>query len=58
MTMAPPPPDLAHAASGSLAYVDEEELLGFKIWVAELELLVRPARLPAACCWGGLARRH
>lgn len=33
--------DLAPAASGSLAYVDEEALLGFKIWVAELELLVR-----------------
>lgn len=32
--------DLNPAASGSLAYVDEEALLGFKIWVAELELLV------------------
>ncbi|KAL4431040.1 hypothetical protein ABPG75_006296 [Micractinium tetrahymenae] len=36
--------DLAPAASGSLAYVDEEALLGFKIWVAELELLVGNAR--------------
>lgn len=37
---------LTHAPSGSLAYtfVDEEELLGFKIWVAELELLVRGGR--------------
>lgn len=26
---------------GSYTFVDEEELLGFKIWVAELELLVR-----------------
>lgn len=30
------------SGSGAMAYtfVDEEELLGFKIWVAELELLV------------------
>ncbi|KAL4425068.1 hypothetical protein ABPG77_010382 [Micractinium sp. CCAP 211/92] len=36
--------DLVRVASGSLAYVDEEALLGFKIWVAELELLVGNAR--------------
>jgi hypothetical protein len=40
------PDQLSPAPSGSLAYtfVDEEELLGFKIWVAELELLVGPTR--------------
>lgn len=39
-------PQLALSPRGSLAYtfVDEEELLGFKIWVAELELLVGNAR--------------
>ncbi|PRW58658.1 HEAT repeat-containing 5B isoform X2 [Chlorella sorokiniana] len=45
--MTAPPSELASAASGSLGtytFVDEEELLGFKIWVAELELLVGNAR--------------
>lgn len=45
--------DLVRVASGSLAYVDEEALLGFKIWVAELELLVRKGacRTHALCLW-------
>ena len=42
----PPTSTLTSAPSGSLTFtfVDEEELLGFKIWVAELELLVGGAR--------------
>lgn len=43
--------DLSPAPSGTMAYtfVDEEELLGFKIWVAELELLVRVGCAGSEC---------
>lgn len=65
------PLQLSHASSGSLSYtfVDEEVLLGFKIWVAELELLVRrgwplgldlhwPLAPPLLLCVGGNLRHQ
>ena len=57
-TPSPPPPPLPRPTADLAAlYVDEEEVLGFNIWAAELDLLVAARRRAAAAVLGGASTR-